>query len=189
MKIKAISVALLSLLCSGCISSSAPANDRDFSQTLNLQMLEGCYQNAGIGEGDTHSTFLSAAIWPAAKIDHASIKSIRVTRVDDRSLKVSAEREGRVVHESRFSEGNDFEFSSGRIKLKSSPLVSLAYPAGNPFIGAGYESQEIGIDTSGDGKLLNTGAFAGTGFLVIPVAGHFQNAYRFPKDPALCDNQ
>ena len=76
--------------------------------------------------------------------------------------------------------------SAGLIKLKTDPMVSLAYPAGNVFIGAGYATQELGIDESGHGKLKETATFAGTGFLVIPIAGHVRDSYRFRKSQEEC---
>ncbi len=177
---------LLLGLCNGCVLSSAPMNEANFATAEGIKAFEGCYQNLSEGGANAFKKYLSAVIWPEVKSDHSKIKAVRVVVSSEKTLGVTAETDGKIIHEGQFVEGTDFNLNFGRIKVKGDPMVSLAYPAGNVFIGAGYASQELGIDKSGAGKLQETATFAGTGFLVIPIAGHVRDSYRFRKVHDLC---
>jgi len=85
-----------------------------------------------------------------------------------------------------FLEGKHFEFKSGKITIKSDIFGSLAYPAGNPFIGVDHRSVVLGIDQSGNGKLTSSDIFAGTAFVFIPVAGHVSDSVRFVRTGKAC---
>jgi hypothetical protein len=187
MKIIHIYSFLLLGLCYGCILTTAPPNDVDFSSAESIRAFEGCFQNLGEGGNGAGKRFLSAVIWPKLQLDHSEIKVIRVVATNAKTLRVTAEAQGTILHEMLFVEGTDFHLNSGRIKVKGDPLVSFAYPAGNVFIGVGYVSEEIGIDASGDGKFQGSSAFAGTAFLVIPVAGGVSDSVRFRKSQELCN--
>ena len=182
-------ICLLLIFCSGCVFISAPKDNVGFSRVKGIHSLEGCYQNQGEGENVNLPRFLSAIIWPESKLNHREIELIRVVAIDDRTLKVTAESRETITQESLFVEGKDFHVSSGQIKVKSEPIISLAYPAGNVFIGVAYASQVIGIDDRGDGKLKETTTLAGTAFIVIPLAGHGRDSFRFKRIDELCKKQ
>jgi len=170
---------LATAFLSGCVISG-PANDVPFTEVAGLQSLAGEYRN--LGETDPHGSpaYLSAVIWPVASdIDHASVDVITVDAVSDKELVVRALAGDRQVKEGHFVAGEGFTFKDGKLYLKQKTHFSLAYPAGNPFIGPGYEETVIGVDREGHGKLRHKTAFAGTAFLVIPVAGSLTDETRF----------
>ncbi len=169
--------------CAGCYLSSAPKNDTGFAPVENLQSLVGCYANRGEGEG---LRYLSSVIWPNAKLEHDKIKAIRVVSAGEHALRVTAESDGAVLKESEFVEGKDLTLNSEHVAGSSGMTPSFAYPSGNVFIGLVYNSQSLGLDRSGNARVQENTALAGTAFLVIPAAGVVRDAYRFPRAPALC---
>jgi ketosteroid isomerase-like protein len=92
-----------------------------------------------------------------------------------------------IAKEEIFVEGKDFHLSSGQIEIKSDSVASFAYPADNPFIGVGHETQVLGLDARGDARIQESATFAGTAFLVVPVAGNAKEVFRFPRSSALCN--
>jgi len=168
----------------GCALSTAPKNDAGFSAVKDLQSLEGCYRNRGEGEGER---YLSAIIWPEEQLAHKQITAIKVIFEGPRSLSVVGVSTDGPVKEGIFVEGKDFYLVSGQIETKSDTIASFAYPAGNVFIGAGHQSQVLGLDARGDGRVQESATFGGTAFLVIPVAGNVREAFRFPRRPELCN--
>ena len=181
-----ISLCILMFLCSGCVLISAPKDDAPFAEVKGIHSLEGCYQNKGEGESENPSRYLSSIIWPESKLNHNEITLIKVVAINDKKLKVTAESQGKIIQESQFVEGKDFNVNTKEIRAKSEPLISLAYPAGNVFIGVAYSSQVLGIDERGDAKLQETGTFAGTAFIVIPLAGHVKDSFRFRRVEEVC---
>jgi hypothetical protein len=174
---------VLATLCSGCVLRTAPKGDEGFANIRGLEALVGCYTN--IGEGH-EKRYLSAAIWPTSDIQHAGVSAIQVDLEPPSSLRVSARLSGATIKESVFVEGKDFHLSSGGIERGGGLMVSLAYPAGNPFLGLAHESVVLGIDKSGNARVQEAGTFGGVAFLIIPVAGHVRDAFRFPRNPDLC---
>lgn len=172
----------LAAICGGCVSSG-PKSEVKFAQVHDLQALAGCYTNQGEGQG---VPYLSRFIWPKAKLDHSKVKAIRVLSAGEGALLVSAEAEGAVLKQGVFVEGRDFTLSPEGIPGHSGFEYSLAYPAGNVFIGLMHSSQTLGLDESGDARVQERSTVAGTAFLVIPLAGVIKDAYRFPRDPSLC---
>lgn len=87
-----------------------------------------------------------------------------------------------------FWEGEDFEFKAGRIELKRDYVASGAREPGNPFIGVVTSKTLLGLDDSGQGRISQSTAFAGTGFLIIPVAGKTSNTQKIERAPSrLCN--
>lgn len=168
----------------GCALSTGPKDDTGFDAAKDLQALGGCYRNNG--EGDDQR-YLSAVIWPREGLDHPRIKAIHVAFEKPQSLRITAVGTGEAIKESIFVEGKDFHLASGRIEVKSDAITSFAYPAGNVFIGVGNESRVLGLDKHGNARMQESASFAGTAFLVIPVAGHVRDAFRFSRAPALCE--
>ena len=105
---------------------------------------------------------------------------------EPRTLRVTALSTGEAIKDGVFVEGKDFHLASGRVNVRSESVVSFAYPAGNAFIGVAHESQVLGVDERGDARMQETTTFAGTAFLVIPVAGNTRDAFRFPRASGLC---
>lgn len=176
---------LLSLICGGCVTSSVPEGDGGFADIAGLESLVGCYRNASENtEGRTR--YLSSIIWPESSRDPASIDAIQVELAAPSTLLVSTVIQGALGERSRFTEGEDFHRESTKIPAKRARQLSLAYPAGNVFIGLASESRDLGIDREGNLRMLEGGTFAGTAFLVIPVAGKFSEAFRFPRIADRC---
>ena len=130
--------------------------------------------------------YLSAVIWPKEQLPHEQIMAIKVVFEEPRSLRVSALSSEGTTKEGIFVDGADFHLTSGQIQIQSDTVASFAYPAGNVFIGAGHQSQALGLDTRGDARMQESATFAGTAFLVIPTAGNVRDAFRFPRSPELC---
>jgi len=171
---------LLSIgLIYGCVFSG-PVNDVPFTEVAGLQSLAGEYRNLGETDPPGPPAYLSAVIWPVASdIDHASVDVVTVEAVSDQELVVRALAGDRLVKEGRFVAGEGFNFKDGKLYLRQKSELSLASPADNPFIGTAYEETVIGIDREGHGKLRHKTAFAGTAFLIIPVAGSVTDETRF----------
>lgn len=152
----------------------------------DLKSLAGCYRNRGEGEG---VRYLSSVIWPKEQLMHEQISAIKVVYEEPRSLRVAALSSEGTAKEGIFVEGTDFHLSSGRIQIQSDTVASFAYPAGNVFIGAGHQSQSLGLDSRGDARMQESATFAGTAFLVIPMAGNVRDAFRFPRSQELCNER
>lgn len=152
----------------------------------DLESLAGCYRNHGEGEG---VRYLSDVIWPKEHLVHEQIMAINVVFEEPRSLRVAAVSSEGTTKEAIFVEGTDFHLTSGRILIQSDTMASFAYPAGNVFIGVGHESQSLGLDPRGDARMQEGGTFAGTAFLVIPMAGHVRDVFRFPRLQELCNER
>jgi hypothetical protein len=169
-----------------CAFSKAPKDDAGFSAVKDLESLAGCYRNRGEGEA---VRYLSAVIWPKEPLAHEQISAIKVVFEEPRSLRVAALGGEGTIREGIFVEGTDFHLTSGRIQTQSDTMASFAYPAGNVFIGAGHQSQSLGLDTRGDARMQESATFAGTAFLVIPIAGNIRDAFRFPRAKELCNER
>lgn len=170
--------------CLGCALSTAPKDDAGFGAVKDLRSLDGCYGNRGEGEGER---YLSAVIWPKEQLEHKQVIAVKVVFVEPSSLRVMALSSEGTVKEAIFVEGKDFHLASGRIEVKSDAVASFAYPAGNVFIGAGHQSQVLGLDRGGDARVQESATFAGAAFLVIPIAGNVRDVFRFPRSPELCN--
>jgi hypothetical protein len=182
-------VAIMLLVGAGlscALSTTAPDNDAGFNAVKDLKSLAGCYRNRGEGEG---VRYLSTVIWPKEQITHEQISAIKVVFEEPRSLRVAALGSEGKIKEGVFVEGTDFYLTSGRIQIQSDTVASFAYPAGNVFIGAGHQSQSLGLDPRGDARMQESATFAGTAFLVIPIAGNVRDAFRFPRSKDLCNER
>ena len=169
-----------------CALSTAPKNDAGFSAVKDLESLAGCYRNRGEGEG---VRYLSAVIWPKEQLAHEQISAIKAVFEGPRSLRVAALSSEGTAKEGIFVEGTDFHLASGRIQIQSDTIASFANPAGNVFIGAGQQSKSLGLDPRGDARVQESATFAGTAFLVIPMAGNVRDAFRFPRSQELCNER
>lgn len=177
------------LLCSGCVVSSSPEDVPVPANTPTLGNFAGCYQNMVRTTTNGPLHYLSMTIWPDQTINHGAIEAIRVVSPDSDTLKVSAFANHQVVKEQSFISGVDFEFRDGQILLPEKLEGSGAGEPGNVFIGAMHTSRLIGLDQQGQGYLQESTSFAGTAFLVIPVAGQVNEAFRFATSERLCDNE
>ena len=93
---------LLFSFVSGCVLSTAPKNQADFAKVESIRAFEGCYQNLGEGGESTYKTYLTAVIWPELKLDHTSIKVVRVVVLGEKTLRVTAETDGKILHKGLF---------------------------------------------------------------------------------------
>ena len=171
-----------------CVSF-APPNDAEYAPIGSLKSLSGCYRNLGETAEETTNRYLSYILWPAHNTkQHQDIQYIEVAAISNNTIRATGIGEKRVLVESEFVEGENFEFESGKITVTNKLFGSLAYPSGNPFIGAGHASVTLGIDKSGHGKLTDSITLAGTAFIFIPVAGHVAEMVRFVRTGNSCEN-
>ena len=54
------------------------------------------------------------------------------------------------------------------------------------FLGVGIQSTTLGVDASGDGRVVEDLKIAGTAFLIIPVAASGTDVVRYVKAPNRC---
>lgn len=180
-----IRVLILAACGAGCVQLDAPKNDLGFSKAANLSDFAGCYANKGEGES-SDTLYLSSVVWSDANFKHKEIKAIRFAFEAPSKLLLTVETGLGQQQQKALVARQDFHEKSGRIELKSAPIASLLYPGGNPALGAGYESVTLGTDPKGNLRLLNSDAFAGTAFIVIPMAVYSRTVFRFVRNPALC---
>jgi len=170
----------LAFMVAGCISSG-PANNASFSRIGKIEDLEGVYQNRGEGPAHSYPVYLSRIIWPGGSgVYDASIATIEVRKVAPDTLRVRVVADGVVQKESLFIQGKDFDLTSGRIRLKQSAGV-MGFKAGEPLVGPTYESAELGLDESGQGKYRESSAVAGLVYLFLPIAVGEDRDVRFPR--------
>lgn len=151
----------------------------------SLSSFDGCYENRGeTGEG-AGPRFLSVTIWPNADLAHKDIEAVQVNAIGNDTVRVTAFAAHRVVRQDTFIEGKDFIFRSGQISI-SRAIGSAATEHGNVFIGAGIEATTLGVDAAGNGRSVESATFAGTAFLVIPIAGSVNDTARFNRAGGLC---
>ncbi|NHK96870.1 MULTISPECIES: hypothetical protein [Rubrivivax] len=165
--------------------STKPIDDLGFERVASLESLAGCYENrAHVGKG-VGLMFLSSIIWPDSKLPHGDITAVEVRSLMDDKVSVSAHTSNGVIKEQVFASGRDFTFESGQVRL-TRPFGSAASESGNVFIGVGTQTKKLGIDSDGNGRAVSSASFAGTAFLVIPIAGGVSDVGRFTRNRALC---
>lgn len=168
----------------GCVSTK-PSNDFGFTDAISLAAFDGCYENRGETGKGAGPRFLSRTIWPKVKLPDKDIDAVQVNIIGNTAVRITAFSVHQVVRQDTFVEGKDFSFRSGQITI-SRAFGSAATEAGNPFIGAGVGSTTLGVDAAGNGRSVDSALFAGTAFLVIPIAGSVNDIVRFNRDPKLC---
>jgi hypothetical protein len=176
--------AICAVLLYGCVSTK-PRGDLGFRDAASLASFEGCYINEGETGKGAGTRFLSRAIWPKADIEHKNIEAVQVSSTEANTLRVTAFAAYQPIRQEFFVEGKDFVFESGKIRI-SHAIGSAATEPGNVFIGAGVTTTTLGIDAAGNGRSVDSATFAGTAFLVIPVAGNVSDTVRFRRTANLC---
>lgn len=189
---------MIAFLLAGCSLHSAPENNLDFEQILQLSELEGVYSNKGNPSG-----FLSQKIWPDIKevfpeirnvetfdTGHDKIELIEVL-AGENSLTVKAIRNGCAIYEKSYIPGRDFTISHGKLVIhRESHLLSRG--SDDVLLGPSYEEVTIGIDTGKQGKSRSKGYAAGLVFMVIPVAVsdmtdiRYERVYDKPRNYGTC---
>lgn len=156
-------------LLGGCIVSKSPSDSQPFSNVRSGRELEGTYNNIGeVGFG-SRPVLLSAVIWPASDVPHKDITEVKLVAVTDSIIQVKGVSGGQVLKESTFVEGKDFQIANGRITIRRSAGVA-GFKSGDPIFGPYYESVELGLDESGQGKFQSRFGVAGLVFLILPMA-------------------
>jgi hypothetical protein len=171
-------------LLGGCVNLRPPGNS-DFTDIRSLRDLDGKYQNQGerAGKANLRPAYLSAVVWSGAnEMTHAKIDTIEVKMLNDTTVVVRALKSGHVEKESLFVEGQDFEFKSGRIRLKRRQWI-MGFERGDVVVGPAYENVELGLDKKGAGKYRNEGGVAGLAFLFLPIAFGGREDVRFVRLP------
>lgn len=176
------------LFFAGCASTEVAEEDTGFAKSPSLEAFIGCYRNCSVPSNGSPPVCLSSIIWPESFTAETRPEAVHIQKGDDESLVASAISDGVLIKQSRFSEGEDFEFKAGRIELKRDYVASSAREPGNPFIGVVTSKTLLGLDDSGQGRISQSTAFAGTGFLIIPVAGKTSNTQQIKRAPLdLCE--
>ncbi|WP_296935873.1 hypothetical protein [uncultured Marinobacter sp.] len=172
------------LFCAGCASTKVAEEDTGFAKTPSLEAFTGCYRNCSEPSDGSAPVCLSSIIWPDEFTAETRPKAVYIQKGDGNSLVASAVSDGVLLKQSRFREGEDFELKGGRIELKRDYIASGAREPGNPFIGVVTSKTLLGLDDSGQGRISQSTAFAGTGFLIIPVAGKTSNTQKIERAPS-----
>ena len=178
---KHILFAAIFTLLAGCVT--APTNDADFGNVSSVFDIQGTYQNSGEqgSNGAGYPLYLSTLIWPNhSEIKHAAIELIQVRAISSKSVVVRALEKNVVVKEETFTEGEQFKFRNGRIRLNLEVRIA-GFRRGEPVVGPFYENIELGIDKNGNGKRRSDGAFVGLVYLMIPVVFAIREDARFVK--------
>ena len=178
MKRAALFASILAVTLMGCYASK-PSNNVEFVTTHALQELAGTYQN--LGESKERGHYLSQTIWPKEKaLRHDSISAISVRVIGDTALAVQALQGSDVVKEGLFVSGKDFQFTRGRLRLNATSDDTFRNPeAGGLFFSR--VTQELGVDTKGQGKLKKRETVVGLAYLVAPIAVTGTTEVRFPR--------
>jgi hypothetical protein len=171
---------ILAVALTGCFASRPPGNV-GFGTPHALQELAGTYQNLGEGDPKEGFNYLSATIWPSdTTLRHKSIHAISVRAIGDTALAVRALSDGGVVKEGTFVSGKDFEFTRGRLRLRTKVENTLHTPeAGGLFVAR--TTQELGLDKKGQGKLKKREIVVGAVYLVVPMALTASTEVRFVR--------
>lgn len=178
---------LLLLALSGCSTTQAPENDTGFASVAKLEDFAGCYKNCSSPAGGSSPVCLTSILWPGQFSAETQPEAVAIRSGSGSSLIASAILDNTVIQESRFEEGKHFHFRDGRIELNRDFLASGAREPGNPFIGLATSSTELGLDASGQGRISRSTAFAGTGFLIVPIAGKTSTIQKIDRAPSdLC---
>ncbi len=164
-------IVILFASLAGC--SSAPINNKDFGNITKISDLNGTYLNKG-DTGNNVKIYLSRIVWPNDKtLKHESINSIIVKAINSTQLQVSAIQNQSTIKEQIFTKEIEFNIDSGRINLnRKIEMVN------DNMAGLGYQNTVLGIDTLGNGKYVNSGAFVGIA-LLIPLAVYATEDVRF----------
>jgi len=183
-----ILIVIVCVALQGCVITGDADQGAEFAQLDDLRSVAGCYQNRGEQPSNTQDRYLSQVFWPGPpELDHKLIDYIEVSVTPTQVVVARALSGSNLVRKGEFHEGQHFEFRSGTITVKNKLFGSMAYPADNPFIGAGRTFVTLGIDESGQGRLTEKDTFAGTAFLIIPVAGHTSVTTRFVRVGNSCN--
>lgn len=183
---KLTSLLLSTVLFTGCATRTAPDHDSGFAKVLGLDAFEGCYKNCSDTSGGSALACLSSIIWPDEFGQENRPEAVHIRQENSSRLVTSAILNGVVVRESTFEAGQDFYFREGRIELKRDYIASGAGQPGNVFIGMGTGKTILGLDAEGQGRVSQSVAFAGTGFLIIPIAGSATDIWTIRRDQELC---
>lgn len=173
---------LVSLL-SACMSTR-PKNDLGFSEVKKISNLDGCYLNLAETGKNVGKKYLSSIVFPNSKLVHDTVEAIDVKSAG-RSFIVKAIAQEKVIHQGEFLEGRDFIFSNGTLTITKAFGSGLSEP-GSVFLGVGIQSTTLGVDASGDGRVVEDLKIAGTAFLIIPVAASGTDVVRYVKAPNRC---
>jgi len=173
-------VSILALMLTGCFASRPPGNV-GFGTAHSLHELDGTYLNLGESKAKEGSQYLSATIWPSDKLlPHTSIQAISVRAIGDTALAVRALRDKEVVREEVFVSGKDFQFTGGRLRLRTKVENTLHNPeAGGLFVAR--TTLELGLDQQGQGKSKKRETVVGAAYLVVPIALTASTEVRFVR--------
>ncbi|WP_418141888.1 hypothetical protein NUW46_08890 [Marinobacter sp. MA] len=180
---KLVAPIAMCLFFAGCVSTEVEEEDTGFAKSPSLEAFVGCYRNCSDRSDGSEQTCLSSIIWPDSFTAVTRPQVVLIDKGDGKSLVASAISDGIVLKQSQFREGEDFEFANGRIELKRDYVASGAREPGNPFIGMMTSKTVLGLDASGQGRISQSTTFAGTGFLIIPIAGSTSSTLRIERFP------
>ena len=184
-----IAVALASFQV-GCVITAAPKYDRGYAKTSTLKNFEGCYQNQSetrieanliVQQNTPSPVYLTDIIWPE-EFKMTRPEAVLVKAISENTLEVSTFGGGVHQKTSLFVKGKDFWLKSGHLKLRSQSHYGFA----DVFFGIYHKSTTLGVDANGNGRSVKTEAFAGTGFLIMPIAGLGSDTGGFKRNPTLC---
>jgi len=174
-------VCATTIFLSGCFTSGPPDN-LGFSEIVQLNDLDGVYEN--LGEGGSFELRLSQLVWPDVEdLEHTQINRIEVRAIDKNTLSVTAtDKIAVIVKDEDFVAGKDFKIKDGVIQLSRRVVIPpLDSESMTHFLGIGYEDVDIGLDEAGHGKYRSKGVTGGLLFMWFPIAAGGSNDVRFRR--------
>lgn len=172
---------------SSCTFTTKPVEDSGFTEAKSLSQFEGCYQNCSDTSDGSALTCLSGKVWPKEFDAEHLPDEVQVEASGNSELTVTAFNKGSVVKKSLFKKGEHFNFAQGRIELEREYVASGATEPGNVFIGVGTGKTLLGLDKEGQGRVQQSTSFAGTGFLIIPIAASGTDVSKIQRKGAVCN--
>lgn len=180
MKFNYVGVVAL-LLVMACVSKKGPVNNSDFELTNTLGDLQGIYHNKGDTGNSDYDIYLSKIIWPTDEsLNHEQIDLIEVEALNNNSVMVTAESNGKMINKAQFYLGKDFSFEKGRILLNREGGVA-GFKTGEPLVGFYSGKVMLGLDKKGQGKFRSSSSAVGMAYLIVPVAVKAMEDVRFER--------
>ncbi len=177
---KFIHIFALLIILSACVSK--PDGMGEVAKVNNLGQLEGTYLNQPTEAG----SHLSWILFPRDKNNNApygsNFKYIKVTKINEKQLRVIGLNDrNEALRNEIFTEGDDFTFENGEIKLKSDTRV-LDYKAGDYFLGVTHDTNSFVLNEKGDAVYKNEGGGAGLLlFPPMPIAAKGTDYFQYKK--------
>jgi len=160
--------AVLALLFAGCVGSNTDrlAPETRFRPVSACSELAGVFHNQGRSRSGEWKPLLSEYVFPQVRFA-APPDEIRFSAPDPARLRCDAVRNGTVLATRDLTEGKDFRFDNGCLRLAGVLDQAGVMEAG---IGVSTAVSRLGLIDNGDLFLRCRGGGAGLMLFVVPLA-------------------